>query len=172
MAKFPTFLPLLLSLSHTCSNRITSASNAITSVDAYTVKSNLDPAKSKPWGPANLASLLFPFTQNDSAVTNSKTERFFFKKGVNYELSSNVVDGEFCDPNSPLSVSGYFGGESFIWDVFTRTNLGLYFLEISHELFWVTSYCCFFWAMNSFPRNFPFRLRLSGWEQIWLHKQR
>ena len=31
--------------------------------------------------------------------------------GVKHTLSADEVDGEFCDPNSPLSLAGYFSGE-------------------------------------------------------------
>jgi len=112
MAKFSSFLPFLFSLNCTSpipSNGAATFSHTIFPVDAAPIKSNGDQSKSEPWGPANLSSLLFPSNENENTGTNFETEKFFYKEGVNYELSSNVVDGEFCDPSSPLSVSGYFG---------------------------------------------------------------
>lgn len=37
-----------------------------------------------------------------------------FQPGVEHSFSTNEVNGSFCDPNSPLSLSGYFGGELMI----------------------------------------------------------
>ncbi|KAL7551676.1 hypothetical protein ACHAWF_014858 [Thalassiosira exigua] len=43
------------------------------------------------------------------AVGSTSVHFSFQSSPMDYELSANVVPGEFCDPNSPLSFSGYFG---------------------------------------------------------------
>lgn len=40
-----------------------------------------------------------------------RSESFNLKEGITMTLSSDAVDGDFCDPNSQLSLAGYMNGE-------------------------------------------------------------
>jgi hypothetical protein len=40
-----------------------------------------------------------------------RSEYFNLKQGITLTLTSDVVDREFCDPNSDVSLSGYMNGE-------------------------------------------------------------
>lgn len=57
-----------------------------------------------------LASLAAAVIIAVDGAADSNVNRFSFSD-INYELTSNEVPGNFCDPNSPLSLSGYFGVE-------------------------------------------------------------
>jgi len=48
---------------------------------------------------------------------------------VNYELSTNVIPPDFCDPNSPLSLSGYFGVKGSKYDSSNSKHYFYWFFE-------------------------------------------
>ncbi|KAL7524870.1 hypothetical protein ACHAXR_003494 [Thalassiosira sp. AJA248-18] len=62
-----------------------------------------------------LASTLVASTAIKAAAA-SNVHNFSFQSKIEYELSTNVVPAEFCDPNSPLSLSGYFSVEGSKYD--------------------------------------------------------
>lgn len=77
-----------------------------------------------------LASVHAVAGSSAGAGRNENFSRFSFQKsGVSYELSTNVVPKEFCDPNSPLSLSGYFGVDGSKFDEGKEKHYFYWFFE-------------------------------------------
>lgn len=46
-----------------------------------------------------------------TTTTTTRVQTFNLKENITLTLSSAVVDKDFCDPSSPLSLAGYMNGE-------------------------------------------------------------
>ena len=68
--------------------------------------------------------------QSTSSHNDVHNNNFNFQSSeINYELSTNVVPPEFCDPNSPLSISGYFGVTGSKYDGSNSKHYFYWFFE-------------------------------------------
>mmetsp|Transcript_11674 Transcript_11674/g.25202 ORF Transcript_11674/g.25202 Transcript_11674/m.25202 type:complete len:504 (-) Transcript_11674:163-1674(-) len=70
-----------------------------------------------------------PTARSSSDSGASHIHNFSFQSGINYELSANIVQEEFCDPNSPSSLSGYFGVEGSKYDTKSSKHYFYWFFE-------------------------------------------
>ena len=57
------------------------------------------------------------------------TTSFQFDERIRHSLSTDVVDSNFCDPNSPRSLSGYFGVDGSRYDVDRSKQYHYWFFE-------------------------------------------
>eukprot|EP00581_Thalassiosira_minuscula_P008870 CAMPEP_0183706806 /NCGR_PEP_ID=MMETSP0737-20130205/3538_1 /TAXON_ID=385413 /ORGANISM="Thalassiosira miniscula, Strain CCMP1093" /LENGTH=570 /DNA_ID=CAMNT_0025934319 /DNA_START=79 /DNA_END=1788 /DNA_ORIENTATION=+ len=70
-------------------------------------------------------------SSSSSSSSGSSTRHFSFPSSINtnFELSTNIVSPEFCDPNSPLSLSGYFGVKGSKYDTENSKHYFYWFFE-------------------------------------------
>jgi hypothetical protein len=61
---------------------------------------------------STLPTILSLLPSSVASPTQDDSRKVYNFNGAKLNLSANVVDNEFCDPNSPLSLAGYFGGKS------------------------------------------------------------
>lgn len=85
---------------------------------------------------STIPALLFPLLSQSSAVSlkehlknqdRNKVYDFDFHGGV--FLSSSEVEGDFCDPNTPVSKSGYFGLDGSEYDQANSKHYFYWFFE-------------------------------------------
>mmetsp|Transcript_28426 Transcript_28426/g.51367 ORF Transcript_28426/g.51367 Transcript_28426/m.51367 type:complete len:238 (-) Transcript_28426:1625-2338(-) len=75
------------------------------------------------------ADIIQPQPQQTTSSSSGSVHSFSFQSGIDYELSASVVPGEFCDPNSPLSLSGYFGMDGSKYDTHDTKHYFYWFFE-------------------------------------------
>ena len=82
---------------------------------------------------AYTAAVFYIIPQQIKQFTANKTttiQNFYYQSiTTNYQLSTNIIPSTFCDSNSQVSASGYFGVEGSKFDIDKEKHYFYYFAE-------------------------------------------